>query len=208
MIVKNYNIDGKYPYVVIDDWYTPEEEENVWKELDFITQPNLMSKPTDPKSHAALDSNKKPLAKHLKLFTSDLYTPEGRKYSHISLLAGKQKTEKFEDEIVKNGLPDHHQSFVNCSKVNCLISYYENSDYYKSHADSFNYTTFIWLYKKPKSFTGGNLVLTNSNDTIECVNNRLLLIPSFYQHSVTEVNQSAQSKVGYGRYCISTFWNF
>ena len=207
MIVKNYS-EGKYPYVVIDDWFTPEEEENVWKELDFITQPNLMSSPTDAKAYVALDANKKPKAKHLKLFIHDLYSAQGREYSHIYQLAGKQKTETFENEIVKKGLPDHHESFAGCRSVNCLVSYYENSDYYKSHADSCNYTTFVWMHKEPKSFTGGNLVLPNSDDTIECINNRLLLIPSFYQHSVTEVNQNAQSKVGYGRYCISTFWKF
>jgi|10_taG_2_1085330.scaffolds.fasta_scaffold176420_1 Rps23 Pro-64 3,4-dihydroxylase Tpa1-like proline 4-hydroxylase len=207
MIIKKYNTEGKYPYFIVDNWYTPEEEEKIWKELDFITQPNIMLKSTDAKSHVALDSDKKPLAKHLKIFMSELYTTEGRKYSHILQSLSKQRNEKFV-EIIKDVLPDHYQSFIGCEKVNCLISYYENSDYYKSHYDTVNYTTFIWLYKKPKSFTGGNLVLTNSNDTIECVNNRLLMIPSFYQHSVTEVNQSSQSKIGYGRYSISTFWNF
>ena len=27
MIIKKYNTEGKYPYFIVDNWYTPEEEE-------------------------------------------------------------------------------------------------------------------------------------------------------------------------------------
>ena len=206
MKYKYHGTEGKYPYLIIDNWYTPEEEKKIWKELDFITQTDVMLKPTDPRAHAAHDSEEKPLAKHFKIFLGELYTTEGRKYSHILQLLSKQKTKKFVTEIVKNALPDHSSYFEKCNSANCLISYYEDGDYYKSHFDVVNYTTFVWLYKEPKNFTGGNLVLTGPNETVECINNRLLLIPSFYYHAVTEVNQNSSSKVGYGRYCISTFW--
>ena len=31
--------DTRWPFIVIDNWYLPNEEENVWKELEFyLTQ--------------------------------------------------------------------------------------------------------------------------------------------------------------------------
>ena len=34
--VKVVNDNPTFPFVVIDNWYTPEEEKAVWKELDFF----------------------------------------------------------------------------------------------------------------------------------------------------------------------------
>src|SRR6056300_1639007 len=35
--VKVINDNPTFPFVVIDNWYTPEEEKAVWKELDFFS---------------------------------------------------------------------------------------------------------------------------------------------------------------------------
>ena len=36
--------DKKYPYVIVDNWYTEKEENAVWKELDFYSVINQKEK--------------------------------------------------------------------------------------------------------------------------------------------------------------------
>jgi hypothetical protein len=32
-----FNKDKLYPFLIVDDWYSKQEEKNVWKELEFYT---------------------------------------------------------------------------------------------------------------------------------------------------------------------------
>ena len=51
--------DIRYPYVIVDDWYTEEEEKAVWKELDFY---NTMDQKARAENTIVAKKNGVPLA--------------------------------------------------------------------------------------------------------------------------------------------------
>ena len=87
-----------------------------------------------------------------------------------------------------------------------LISYYENNDYYKAHADTSDITALTWLFKEPKRFTGGDLIFPDTEERIECKNNKIILFPGCIRHQVTEINMEKQHQnQKLGRWCITQF---
>ena len=196
------------PYLVIDNWYTQEEASAVWYELDmFSTQPNK-SKADDRQSPVARD-RKTGMAKSnaWRFHVWDFYTQEGLKMSPIHRCLYKQRSKSFHDLMFK-AMPLHQNNFVNTNKDATLISYYDKAKYYKPHTDTTQFTCLIWMFKEPKQFFGGNLKLTAADTTIECVNNRMLMFPGYLEHEVTEIKSKNDIEIGYGRYCITHFYNW
>ena len=89
-----------------------------------------------------------------------------------------------------------------------LISYYEESNYYESHADHSTMTFLFWIWDESdgKKFTGGNLKFTDFNIEIECKNNCGVLFPGPINHEVTKIEMPEEYKgQGLGRFAISEF---
>ena len=181
------------PYLLIDNWYTAQEQEEVWYELDmFSTQPDK-DKADDENSPVARD-------------------PGGVARSNawrvpIHRCLYKQRSKAFHD-LVQKAMPLHKSNFVSTNKDATFISYYDKAKYYKPHCDTVQFTFLIWMYKEPKQFFGGNLRLTAADTTIEWVNNRMLMFPGYLEHEVTEVKSKDNIKMGHGRYCITHFYNW
>jgi predicted 2-oxoglutarate/Fe(II)-dependent dioxygenase YbiX len=97
---------------------------------------------------------------------------------------------------------------VNTSST--LLSYYKDGDYYDMHTDVALFTVIVWVFKEPKAFSGGNIVLESVVDgkelTVECLNNRALIFPSCTPHKVTKV--SMPDLENSGRFCITHFLNY
>jgi hypothetical protein len=89
---------------------------------------------------------------------------------------------------------------------NTLISYYNNGHYYKSHTDQSIFTACGYFFKEPKKFSGGNFILNDFNKEFEIKNNMLIIFPGNYRHQARKVELKKEFK-GYGRYCISQFFN-
>jgi Rps23 Pro-64 3,4-dihydroxylase Tpa1-like proline 4-hydroxylase len=71
------------------------------------------------------------------------------------------------------------------------------------------FTMVTYLYKQPKKFLGGELILPETGHVLEPVFNRTYIIPSYTTHEVTAIQMDEQdAKQGYGRYCVSNFLNF
>ena len=86
-----------------------------------------------------------------------------------------------------------------------LVSYYEKADYYEEHYDTATVTALTWLYAEPKRFTGGDLII-EGEQTIPCVHNRTVVMPSFFYHAVSELSMSNKDiGHGLGRFTISQF---
>jgi Rps23 Pro-64 3,4-dihydroxylase Tpa1-like proline 4-hydroxylase len=86
------------------------------------------------------------------------------------------------------------------------VSYYENEAHYSSHKDYSVLTAVTYLYKQPKAFEGGDLVLTEYGYAFEPWFNRTYIMPGVVEHEVTEVKMRAEDcGKGLGRYCISNF---
>ena len=90
---------------------------------------------------------------------------------------------------------------------NTFVAYYENSDYYKGHRDIAVISMMYWIWEEPKSFTGGDIHLTDYDIEIPLKRNQLLIIPSSIKHAVNKIqmNDDIKKLSGMGRYCIARF---
>ena len=188
--------------VIIDNWYSKEELNNVFSELDFYQKSASLKLAKD---NCAYDENKIPKAKSFRLYPNNMWSREERRMSFIMRYQDKFKDTNLHKKI--ESVSNIYNQFKETNYDTTIVSYYQNNDFYKSHNDLVKYTILIWVYKEPKQFTGGDLILTDLKKTIECKNNRLVLFPSFLFHEVTKIKSKKKIKDGYGRYCITHFYN-
>jgi Rps23 Pro-64 3,4-dihydroxylase Tpa1-like proline 4-hydroxylase len=67
-------------------------------------------------------------------------------------------------------------------------------------------TAMTYLYKEPKAFEGGDLVLTEYGYAFEPWFNRTYIMPGVVEHEVTEIKMKQEDcGKGLGRYCIANF---
>ena len=63
-------------------------------------------------------------------------------------------------------------------------------------------------FKEPKQFKGGQFNLPQANVTIPMKNNRMIMFPSYYTHSVSPVKMDGEKNQGLGRHTITHFYNW
>ena len=202
--VQVVNDNPTFPFVVVDNWYTPNEEKAVWKELDFLS--------ATPKDHidraentvVARDPDGTAKSNAYRFYINDFY-----KRSELSPILNcmyKQRTSEFHKILAHNCMP-YGRSFMSSNGDSSLVSYYEENDHYKPHHDTFLWTCLIWMVREPRLFNGGDFKLNEPDVEVKLKNNRMVMFPSCYLHSVTPVKFNTQPKeVGYGRYTITHFY--
>ena len=204
------NLDCGFPYIIIDNFYSKEEEDLVWDEIKFLSGNNkLFASETTGGAIESGSSGNLQLKKNKGIFLHECYNSQS-----ISNILEFNK--KFRDITYTH---DHWYFEPLCSneykgkvrtcnigKDGALLSYYENSDYYKTHLDVGYVTTLIWIYREPKKFEGGELFFPKFNKTIELKNNRVIIFPSVAAHEVkgVKMNEEDMNK-GLGRYVITNF---
>lgn len=192
-----------YPFVLVDNWYTPDEEKAVWRELDFVS-----SSPKDKIERAettivARSPDGASLSRAYRFYLEDYY--KHRKISPILSSMYKQKSNVFHN-IIKECMP-YVRSFYSSNSDSSLLSYYEENDHYKPHHDTFLWTCLIWMVREPKLFDGGNFKFDEPDIEIKLKNNRMVFFPCCYLHSVSPIKFHTQPKnIGYGKYTITHFY--
>jgi len=191
--------------IVIDNFYTEEQLEEINNELIFLTKPSIMEEDID-KLEAAVDENGNYITTKAGVWVDTVF----RDWKHSSLIShpmtnfGKQET--LNKILSYNSL---FSLFYHCNIRTHLLSYYENSGYYSKHTDAAVFTVLNYFYKEPKSFTGGNIVLHSRDNTrkadIEIRNNRVIIIPSCTVHEVEKIEMTSKKLSGNGRYCCAIF---
>ena len=187
-----------FEYIIIDNTYTDEELKLIFLELDFwAVSGNLMG--TEHTGTAKWE-NGEPKKQNKGVFLDDVYRE--RSYSNVL---------KFNRKIYGIQL-DKPSTILNQLKESnhdtTLVSYYENEAHYKSHKDYSVLTAMTYLYKQPKAFEGGDLVLTEYGYAFEPWFNRTYIMPGVVEHEVTEIKMKQEDcGKGLGRYCISNFIN-
>jgi len=188
---------------VIDNWYTPNEEKAVWKELDFFSVTPKDQIKRAENTIVARDPDGISLSKAYRYYIEDYY--KNRQVSPIINCTYKQKTLKFHN-IIKECMP-YARNFSSSNGDSTLISYYEENDYYDAHHDVFQWTCLIWMVREPRLFDGGDFKLTEPDIEVKLKNNRMVMFPCCYLHSVSPVKFHTQPKeIGYGRYTITHFY--
>ena len=185
-----------FEYIIIDNTYTEEELRHIFLELDFwAISGNLMG---PEHTGTARWENGQPKKQNKGVFLDHVY--DERNYSNVL---------KFNRKIYGIQL-DKPSTILNQLKESnhdtTLVSYYENEAHYSSHKDYSVLTAVTYLYKQPKAFEGGDLVLTEYGYAFEPWFNRTYIMPGVVEHEVTEVKMRAEDcGKGLGRYCISNF---
>ena len=198
MKIESYN--DPFPYIRVFDFYSEEELKLIWEELEFVLNDRILNSPENTGSAknngVILKQNKGIFLDYLYVDrnTSNILTINRKFFISLSDILSKSN-----HWIFKNSLSD-----VNWD--NTLISYYENSDYYKKHYDVSAYTCLTWFFKKPKKFEGGDLFFPDFNLKIEVEDNSLIFFPSIINHEVSEVKMNPED-VGkkLGRVCMTQF---
>ncbi len=194
-------VETDSPVVVIDDFYDEQEMSCIWRELNFLTSASKLLAPKD--TSGAVDEHNNQLKSNHGVFLEDVY--RDRKFSDILTLNRKM----FSPDINKS-LISVSPEFKYIENINydvTLLSYYDDSDFYKGHRDRSVLSYVYWCNKEPKQFDGGDLNFEELNVKVGYKNNRLVIFPSHYIHVVSNVQmKEGNTKFNtQGRYSLSTF---
>ena len=199
----NYIEDG-IDAVVVDNFYTEEQLNEIMLELKWLTKPSVM---TDEKQLKAAERDGKILTSKNGIFLEEVF----KNWQHSALIShGMTQTNnsEFKDKLLQYNTM--FKSLFDCNSRCHLVSYYENSQYYNQHKDAFFFTILNYFFIEPKQFEGGELVVYSCNSskeaTIEPKNNRAVVILSSTPHQANEIKSSIDKKLsGAGRYCNAIF---
>ena len=196
IIIKNYD---PFPFLKIENIYNENELKLIWQELDFLTHPIKLNPPEE--TGTAKNEDGVILKYNSGLFLDKIY--EERKISNILTISRKL----FSPEITDNfsELSFGYESIKYTNDDRTLLSYYENSSYYKPHIDNAIYTAITWFFKEPKCFTGGDFYFCDYDYKIQIKNNMSIIFPSFVRHSVDEILLNENLLIGSGRYSMTQF---
>ena len=197
--------EGKvFPYLIVDNLYSKNEQKLIWEELIFHKD-NFKLDHKAGGEGVARDKDGKPLANATRLYLDDTYR-NNRQDSNILNFYKKIISPEVK-EAYRYTTPSW-RLFEITNHDRSQVSYYENEGDYKEHFDKYMHTCLIWFYKEPKRFTGGDLTFTQSKKIVECKHNRMILFPSYYLHAVDEVSMEYKYRdKGLGRYCLTHFYN-
>tara|TARA_Y100000385_G_scaffold10118_1_gene10455 strand:- start:1561 stop:2238 length:678 start_codon:yes stop_codon:yes gene_type:complete len=205
-VSQHFTKDSQIPYILADNVLEENFLPLLWDELNFLSRDLDTLEAADGASGSAsrIDENgEKVLLKNNKcLFVDSFYTDHKKssvlKVGHNAI---------FNEEFLTQVVPFHpwfRYLFQNCT-FSTLLSYYDDGTYYEPHQDTSVLSALIWFYKEPKKFRNGEFVIEGT-ETIECVNNRMVLIPGTAIHEVKTVELEEEDRdCRLGRYTITLF---
>jgi Rps23 Pro-64 3,4-dihydroxylase Tpa1-like proline 4-hydroxylase len=203
LMLQKIKVDNNYA-VVIDNWYGEKEYNKVFNECKFFK--DYMEDPEQSGSATSIDG--RILKKNKAVFVNDIFREFNDSY------IGKNSYKLYQQELFDTlyNIDSTYHYLRDCNSHNCIVSYYEESDYYHAHHDIAMITMLTWLYEEPKAFSGGNLILRDKKDNIvseiECIANRSVLFPSYIRHEVNAIHMDKkdldQKK---GRFTVSQFFH-
>jgi len=183
------------PYMLVKNYFSEDDVEKMLKELRFLT----------PKMEFLDGVNlKKGHKKNTQINLDDTY--KNRKISNILNTMDKIYNDS---ELIKNlKITSWFYNVWEWTNLdNTFVAYYEDTDYYKAHRDIAVVSIMYWLWEEPKSFTGGNVHLTDYDIEIPLERNQLMIMPSSIKHAVDPIKMihKVDKLSGMGRYCIVRF---
>lgn len=193
-------IPAHVPVIIIDDFYDDAELVLLWKELNFLTEPNKF-KP--PKETGAAKEGSEYLKHANGIWVDNVYAD--RTASNILTLNRKVFCKNFIGKA--KSINPLYCILENIDSDYTLLNYYEHNEEYKKHKDESVFTAVTMFMRDEGNFSGGDFVLHDYDLLVEKRNNRLILFPGNLEHSVTPV----QMKVPYatfggdGRYTVTQF---
>ena len=196
--------DKTWPFIVVDDFYTKDQQDSIFSELDFLKRLLTTENQETGSPSSATDSKGNVLVNLQRLYLDQIY----RNNRHKSSILRHYK--KFFQKKVLNAykIVPSWVTYKTCNYDISQVNYYEDGNYYKKHYDVFQHTGVVWFFKEPKKFKGGEFVFTGTNQVVECKHNRMVLFPSYYFHKVNKVKmKKADAGQDNGRYSLTHFFS-
>lgn len=187
------------PVVVLDDVYSADELELIWKELSFLTSPDRLQ-PADMTS-TAKDEGGEYKKTASGVFLDSFYG--NRMSSDILRINRKLFEQEIYDHAVNKSV--FYRSLRNMRNDFTLINYYDDAQEYKPHYDVSVFTAVTFFVREPVKFSGGDLVFPEFDFTTTLKNNRMVLFPGIFLHGVTPIhmNETMLPYSGFGRYSMA-----
>jgi len=190
-----------FEYVKIENMYDDDELSDIYAELTYLYKAQVMLPPEQTES--AFDKNKKLLKQNQAIFLDTVYQDRG------SSLILRRNRKLFSMDLPYDYLSSYFHGFKASNVDTTLISYYEDSDYYKPHCDMSVLTALTYFYAEPKKFSGGELEIPRYGVTLEPKNNTTYIFCGQEMHGVAPISMD-KNDLGknLGRYCMAQFLNF
>lgn len=189
-----------FPHIIVDDFLPLNIVDNILNELESLqyTTPDKTGSAQDPEGNY-LKNNK-------GVFLDEIYKDN----RHKSIILTEYHKALYDPYILAAAktfnLLFKYYTLTNFDTT--LVSYYENSNYYKEHTDDSLFTALYYVHKQPRKYYGGEIVFNYRGVEYSPAtdNNRLIIFPAIVKHRVEPVSIDPEyANNGYGRYCISTF---
>lgn len=181
---------------VIDNYYDEQELVDIKKEVASLLD---VAKQYNGQQFSAFDGNGSSKRKGSSVFLDDIFE-EKRHESKVLQINRKLFSKEVADKLEEKSLNFRH--IKNSNRDISLLSYYEDGDYYKSHADSSIYTAISFF--ELEKFSGGELSFDEFSIKIESIDNRVVVFPGFLLHKVSEVTGGIRASLSqfvlYGSY--------
>ena len=200
----NYSIlsPNNYPLLQIDDFYSSQEQKEIWHEIEGYNRGiNKWTWEREDVNRARTESGKS-LAQNSRIYLDRIYNSPFRHFSSILTHYKKITSTPVLNLYKKMGPVSRSFKIVNDDLT--FISYYQNEDEYDFHTDTALHTALCFFYKTPKNFVGGDTIFKDNGITVECIHNRLIIFPSFYEHASSQL--TLKNKKGYGKYTMAHFY--
>ena len=139
--IQYVNSNTFFPCLIVDNWYTEEEQKQVWAELNFFTSKEKFYRAED--TITARYASGQPKAFSYRTYIDQVFR-NGERDSSIIKLRKKMHNDDFY-KIIEESMP-HARNFRDTTHTSNLISYYEQGDEYKPHIDVFLFTSLIFSY--------------------------------------------------------------
>ena len=198
----NYS-DKPFEFFVIDDFLNKVQKQEVWNELDFISNNDVLNKnPNYNIDGTAHDPNtEEALAQRHSIFLDDLFVNHRRTSKIYKAIKTNFLHNKLHEQFPKSVLINY---VPNTNRDSTLISFFKNGDYYKSHQDLTIITAILYLIPK-NDFEGGDIVFPLYELEHKPKDNQLIIFPSCIEHEVTTIKSNSVDNDDYKRISITTF---
>jgi hypothetical protein len=199
--IKTYKVKD-LPVAVVKEFYTKKQLEQI---MNFVFTTNPYEWFTNPdKNGGAKDEKGNNLKNNYAVCVDEWYTQTGRTFCPLFKINRKLWDKKFNAVLEKE-----HYIFKNVMSVNAdttFLNYYEDSNFYDYHTDKATITALTIFYQEPKRFEGGEL-LFESELTVPCENNSLVIFPSILKHRAETIKMKTKEKLC-GRFSMTQFLRF
>jgi len=181
--------DMSKTFFLVDEWYSKEELENVWKEIDFLTDFKKMNLDDDQMLSINLDESYKEPS-----------------ISNILSYRYKEKLELFANQVDRSFPEGTADDFLQCEKLESKLGYFHQAMGLHNHKSQDKFVSYLFLTREENTFDGGDLFLDNQK--VKMQNARLAFFPGEYERKISPILfKDVKRTLGGGLYLIKTTYN-